>query len=518
MDSYFNNQPQSFWIASTPAKVYPSLKEDLTVGVAIVGGGIAGILCAYMLNKNGVKSAVFDSNKILQATTGHTTAKITSQHALIYDKLKTKVGSELAAQYADANESAIRMFEKIASENNIECDFLPQSAYVYTQSDDYIEKIKNEVDAAASFGIKASFSDNIPLPFSIKAAVRFENQAQYHPRKLLVPLAEKLSTQGVQIFEQTRIVNLEEDSKGYFLITGNGKKIFAEKVIIASHYPFFNKHGMYFARIYTERSYVIAAKVKENYPGGMYISAEDPTRSFRNQPDGDGELILIGGENHKTGQGKDMYNHYDALAKYANEIYDVTDIPYRWSTQDCMTLDDIPYVGHYTSNTPDLFIATGFGKWGMTNSMASAMLLSDLIIGDKNPWQDVYDPARDTFVASAKNFIVENVNVAGQLLGGKLSPIPDKVDIKKGEAKIIEVEGNRAGAYRDEKGKLHIINTTCTHMGCELNWNSAEKSWDCPCHGSRFTIEGEVIEGPAVKPLENDYNVNTIEKLIKDEY
>jgi glycine/D-amino acid oxidase-like deaminating enzyme/nitrite reductase/ring-hydroxylating ferredoxin subunit len=514
----FTKPPQSFWMASTPQTDYPVLKEDIKVDVAIIGGGFSGIGCAYMLLKEGVKACILEANHILQGTTGHTTAKITSQHGLIYNKIKSQISKEFAQQYADANESAVKIIEQIAQKHKIDCDFTSQSAYVYTLQDKYVRQISDEADTASSLGIAASFLNEIPLPFPIKAAVRFDNQAQFHPRKFLLALAKIISDDGCKIYEQTRVVDIEEDNQHYFLTTNNGKKVSADKVIIASHYPCYNKNGLYFARIYSERSYALAIKAKEKYPGGMYITAEEPGRSFRNLPYNDGELIIIGGEHHKTGQGQDTIKHYESLVDFANQNYTVEDIPYRWSTEDCMTLDNIPYIGHFTSDTPNLYIATGYKKWGMTTSMVSAVLLKDLIVHGESPWQDVFNPSRKTIVASAKNFIVENLNVAEQLIDGKVSSPPKDIKIAPGEGKIIEANGQRAGAYRDEKGKLHVVDTTCTHMGCELNWNSAEKTWDCPCHGSRFSYKGNVIKGPALRPLDMHDDVNTIAKLIKDDF
>jgi len=513
----FKRPPQPYWIASTPKTKYPALDNDVKVDVAIVGGGITGITCAYLLKKEGLRIAVLEADRIAQGTSGHTTAKITSQHGLIYNKIITQMGRELAKQYADANESAISVIKKIAVDNNIACDYISQPSYVYTQQDEYVQKIADETEAALSLGIKASYEEKIPFPMPIKAAVRFDNQAQFHPRKYLLALAEAIPGNGCYIFEQSRAVDIEENGK-YVITTAQGKKVTAEKVIIASHYPFYNKPGLYFTRIYPERSYVIAIRAKEKYPGGMYINAEDPARSLRQQDTEEGELILVGGDHHKTGQGEDTVKHYEALIDFANEIFTVESIPYRWSTQDCMTLDDLPYVGHFTSDTPNMYIATGFGKWGMTNSTVSAIILRDLIIKGESPWQEIYNPSRKTILSSTKNFIVENLNVVQQLIDGKLEALPDNVEIKPGEGKVIKVNGQRTGAYRDEQGTLHLINTTCTHMGCELNWNSAEKSWDCPCHGSRFTYEGDIIEGPAVKPLSANKDVNTIEKVFKDEY
>ncbi|MCX7708685.1 MAG: FAD-binding oxidoreductase, partial [Clostridia bacterium] len=388
--NYFKKPPQSYWMASTPTAEYPALDQDIHVDIAIVGGGMTGISCAYMLIKEGLKIAIIEADRILQGTTGHTTAKITSQHGLIYYKIKNQISEEYARQYADANESAIRMVEKISKDLQIDCDFVHQPAYVFTQQDNYIQKISDETKTASSLGIPAAYVEEIPFDIPIKAAVRYDNQAQFHPRKYLLALAKHITEKGCTIYEQSRAVDLEENDK-YIITTKQGKKVTADKVILASHYPFYNKSGMYYARIYSERSYALAVIVKGKYPGGMYITAEDPGRSLRSQVTENGELVLISGEHHKTGQGEDTVKHYEALMDFAHNTFAVEDIPYRWSTQDCMTLDDVPYVGHFTSKTPNMYIATGYGKWGMTNSTVGSMLLKDLIVHGKSSWADVYN-------------------------------------------------------------------------------------------------------------------------------
>ena len=514
---HLKDLPRSYWLASTETTEYPELREDITVETLIVGGGMVGIMTAFLLQKEGIQTAILEADRIVMGTTAHTTAKITSQHGLIYEKIKTQRGIDVARQYADANETAIREIENIAQACKIECDYLPQTAVVYTQKAINVGKIENELKTAQELGIKASWVDEIPFPIPIKGGMKFEEQAQFHPRKFLLPLAKKIASEGVQIYEKSRAVDLEYGDK-IVVMTAQKKKVTANRVIIASHYPFYNKHGMYFSRIYTERAYAIAFTAKEKYPGGMYINAEDPSRSLRFQPYKEGELIIAVGENHKTGQGDDMNSHYLKLIEFADEVFPMQDLLYRWSTQDCMTLDGVPYVGLYQSDKPNLYVATGFEKWGMSNSMASAILLRDLIVKGESPWQEAYDPSRKNIAGQIKSFIVENADVAKHLIKGKLAPVPDDVDIEQGEGKVIEAEGGRTGAYRDDKGKLHLVNTTCTHMGCELNWNSAERSWDCPCHGSRFTWTGDILEGPAVEPLTADHDVNTVEKLMKDEY
>src|SRR5699024_1882754 len=273
----FKHMPESYWLASTKKTNYPKLNEDIDTDIAIIGGGIVGILSAYQLEKEGFNITVLEAENIIESTTAHTTAKLTSQHSLIYDKIKTQMGEELARQYASANETAIHEFKKIADENNIDCNYLSQSAYLYTQNNKYINQIEKEVNTATSLGIKTNLIDEIPFPIDIKSGMIFENLAQFHPRKFLIPLAEKISKKGVNIYEQTRAIELNKRNDKYIINTTQGKKVSADKVIIASHYPFYNKKGMYYSRIYVEKSYILAIKAKEEFPGGIYVNVEDPS-------------------------------------------------------------------------------------------------------------------------------------------------------------------------------------------------------------------------------------------------
>lgn len=499
----FKTPPESYWLASTARTSYPALEEDIKVDVAIVGGGMTGITSAYLLKKEGLRVAVIDADRIVQGTTGHTTAKITSQHELIYNKIKNYMGEEKARQYAKANETAISTISDLIKKEGINCDFHWEPAYIYTLMDSYVQQIADETNAAASLGIKASFLESVPLPFQVKGAVRFDGQARFHPRKYLLALAKKIEGDGSYIFEHTRIVDINEGNP-CTVVTKQGKKVIAGNVIIASHFPCFDGMGFYFARMYPERSYAMAVKVKEEFLGGMYINAEEPGRSLRSQESDAGKIVIFSGEHHKTAHGTDMYKHYENLLEFAKQHYDVQELLYRWSTQDYTTLDKVPYVGRLTSKTPNIYVATGFRKWGMTNSTAAAMIIKDLIVKGENPWTEVYDPARFVPNPSITSFISINADVAANLIAGKLRPVSNDIDIEKGEAKAVEIEGQKMGVYRDEKGQLHTVDTTCTHMGCELKWNDAEKSWDCPCHGSRFTYEGEIVEGPAINELQHD--------------
>lgn len=499
----FRTPPESYWIASTAKTNYPALEQDIKVDAAIVGGGITGITLAYLLKKEGLKVAVIEADRILQGTTGHTTAKITSQHSLIYNRIKSYMGEERARQYAQANEAAIGAISGLINHEGIACDFQWEPAYIFTLTDTYIQKVADEASTAANLGLKASYVEDIPLPFKVKAAVKFEDQARFHPRKYLLALAEKITGDGSQIFEQSRVVDINEGNP-CTVVTKQGKKVKADNVILASHFPCYDGMGFYFARMYPERSYILGIKVQEKFLGGMYITAEDPGRSLRSQELNGEEMLIVGGEHHKTAHGTDFNKHYENLLEFSKKYYSVQKILYRWSTQDYTTIDKVPYAGRLTSKTPNIFVATGFRKWGMTNSTASAMLIRDLIVKGNSPWAEVYDPSRFVPNPSITSLISINADVAANYIAGKLKPVPSDIDIEKGEAKAVEIEGSKMGVYRDDKGHLHTVDTTCTHLGCELKWNNAERSWDCPCHGSRFTYEGEVIEGPAFNELQHD--------------
>jgi glycine/D-amino acid oxidase-like deaminating enzyme/nitrite reductase/ring-hydroxylating ferredoxin subunit len=508
--------PNPYWLASTSIKEYPELNRDVKVDVAVIGGGIAGITAAFLLTRKGLKVAVIEAGRILQGTTGHTTAKITSQHRLIYAKLKKEMGNTLASQYAEANEKAIHFIADTVNKLKIDCDFEWRPSFVFAQTDKGVKDIEDEVEAASSLGINASLVDKVPLPFPVKAAMRFDNQAQFHPLKYLSRLAQEITRKGSNIYEQTEAIDIEDE--GYpSVITRKGKRVNASKVIVASHYPFFDGGGLFFTRLSVERSYIVAVKIKEDFPAGMFISAEDPVRSLRSQPDKEGELVLVAGEHHKTGHGSDLNTHYQNLIDYAADIFTLQDVAYRWSTQDCTSIDGVPYIGNLTRKSPNLYLATGFNKWGMTNGTVAGIILNDLITKGDNPWAPVYNPSRFHLASSLKQFATLNVDVVKHYVTGKVKGLPEHLNIKAGEAQVVEIDGNRIGAYRDEQGELHLMDITCTHLGCELNWNNAEKSWDCPCHGSRFTYQGDIIEGPAINCLNKlQEGANRVEAKIFD--
>ncbi len=494
--------PEPYWREHLQFPSFQSLEEDITTDVTIIGGGISGITAGYLLSLQGVNVTIIEAGNILNGTTGHTTAKVTAQHGIIYDEFINHFGEEKAKLYYQASDSAREFIKQTVQELTINCDFEEHDAYIYTNSEKELSKLEKEATAYEKLGILGGLVDSMPLTKlpMIKALV-MRGQAQFHPLKYLVPLTESIIKNGGQIFEQTTAVDIEEGTNPK-VITRNGKTITSNQVICCSHYPFKDTAGFYFARMYQERSYIVAVKSDEPYPGGMYISAETPTRSVRTTPMGNDNLLLLSGEGHKTGHGINTMEHYEALATFGKEVLGVTDIQYRWSAQDIYTLDKMPYIGHYTSGSDNIYLATGYRKWGMTNGTAAGIILSDLITKGSNPYAELFSPSRFHADPDIKRFVEHNADVAYQLVKGKIGmnfKHPEEVSV--GEGAHVKINGEKCGAYRDENGQLHVVNSTCTHMGCEVEWNDGERTWDCPCHGSRFTINGDVIEGPAEIPL-----------------
>jgi glycine/D-amino acid oxidase-like deaminating enzyme/nitrite reductase/ring-hydroxylating ferredoxin subunit len=497
----FPQFPESYWLSSTELPKFPKLDKDLRVDVTVVGAGITGLTTAYILSQKGLKVAIVDAGRILHGTTGHTTAKITAQHDLIYDEFISHFGVEKAKLYYEANNEALQFMRQTIEEHKIDCQFSEEDAYIYTNSDEYLQKLADEYKAYEQLGIAGSLMEKTSLPFPTKAAIKMNNQAQFNPIPFLVHLAKQIISKGGQIFEQSTVVGVSKENPAT-VKTSDGHQISCRQVVSCSHFPFNERNGFYFARLYAERSYAIVGKTEVSYPGGMYISAESPSRSLRSVLVNGEPMVIIGGESHKTGQGICTFQYYEALQQFGAEAFGMKEIAYRWSAQDLFTLDKVPYIGQELSDVPNIFIATGYRKWGMSTSVVAALLNSKLIMGEKSPYEELYSPSRFYADPSIKTFISLNADVAKHLIAGKLDFTHKQADeLQPDEGAVIRVNGKRAGAYRDTEGALHVVDTTCTHMGCEVDWNEAERTWDCPCHGSRFSYQGEVIEGPAKKSL-----------------
>ena len=478
---------QSIWSASCKLPKREVLNKDIEINTLVIGAGMAGILTAYMLKQNGVDVVLIDAGEVAGGNTKNTTAKITSQHDLIYDKLISEFGEDKAKQYAKANELAIKKYKEIINERNIDCDFEEKSAYVYSLTD--TNKIKKEVDAAKKLGIDAEFVEKIDLPLEIKGAVKFNNQAQFNPIKFLHDISKDLT-----IYEDTRALEIKEN-----LVTTNRGNISAKHIVVATHYPIMNAPGYYFMKMHQERSYTIAL---ENAPDidGMYIDEKTNGYSFRNYKN----LLLLCAFDQRTGENEEG-GSYEKLRKIAKELYPNSKERCHWSAQDCMTLDSIPYIGQYSNSTPNIYVATGFNKWGMTSSMVSAMIISDMILGKENDFAEIFSPNRFDLSLSVTNIANNMVETSKNFIAQKIYiPSSNIEHIKNGHAGIVEYEGEKVGVYKNKEGKEFIVSTKCPHLGCQLKWNADELSWDCPCHGSRFDYKGKLIGSPAVKDLHND--------------
>lgn len=479
---------KSIWDESCEFDKREELKGDIKTDILIIGAGITGILIGYFLKQNGREVVLIDKSEIASGNTRNTTAKITSQHDLIYNKLIQEFGEEKAKQYARANELAIRKYREIIKERKIECDFEELPAYIYSLND--TDLLKKEVDAARHLGIDAEYVEKVDLPLEVKGAVKFNNQGQFNPLKFLKDISKELT-----IYENTKAIKIEEN-----LVSTDKGNIVANHIVIATHYPIINAPGYYFMKMHQERSYVIALENADNNIKGMYIDYEKQGYSFRNYKG----LLLLGGISQRTGE-NESGGSYDKLRNIAKDLYPNSREKCHWSAQDCMTIDGIPYIGKYADSTPNIYVATGFNKWGMTSSMVSAMIISDLILEKDNDFSEIFSPKRFDLSLSINNIANDLVKTAKNFIAQKISiPSSEIQHIKNGHAGIVDYNGQKVGVYKDENGKEFIVSTKCSHLGCELHWNADELTWDCPCHGSRFDYTGKLIESPANKDIVGD--------------
>lgn len=431
----------SLWTKTTSLPSFPRAKKDIHTDVLVIGGGITGILCAYMLKQGGIRCVLAESGRICQKTSGHTTAKITSQHGLIYSQMLQRLGREQAHMYLKANEDALQTYRELCA--GIPCDFEEKTAFIYSLNQR--KKIEKEVRSLEQLGFPAIFTDDTPLPLQVAGAVGFPRQAQFHPLKFMQGILP-----GLDIYENTPILHLDPDNKTAHTSYGI---IHADHIISATHFPFTDRHGLYFMKLYQQRSYVLALQDAGNIKD-MYMDEANGGLSFRNYEN----LLLLGGAGHRTGK---QGGGWDQLRAFARNRYPAARVAYVWAASDCMSLDHIPYIGHYSSHASNLYVASGFNKWGMTSAMAAAKILCDMIQGKQNPYAPVFSPSR--------NMLHHQLFLNGwEFAASFFTPATKR----------------------------------CTHMGCTLKWNRQERSWDCPCHGSRFTEDGCLLETPAMKHLE----------------
>jgi glycine/D-amino acid oxidase-like deaminating enzyme/nitrite reductase/ring-hydroxylating ferredoxin subunit len=489
---------------STDPTSYPALTGEIDADVAVVGGGIAGVCTAWELARAGRSVTVLEADRIVAGTTGYTTAKLTAQHTLIYAHLRSAFDAEVARRYAQSQLAAIEHVTATVAELGVDVELESVPAYTYVTSTEQVDQIRAEVDAATEAGLPATMVTDTNLPFPVAAAIRVDGQAQFHPRRYLLALAEDLTRRGGRIFERTRVVDLGEGDPCR-LTTEAGATISARDVVVATHYPVFDR-AMLFSRLVPRRELVVAAVIDPGQdPAGMYITQEDNTRSVRTAPYRDEQrLLIVTGESYKPGTAA-VGDRFAQLAAWTRRHFDTDTIAYHWSAQDNHTTDKIPYIGRFYPGADHVYVATGFGAWGMSNGVLAGRLLTALLTGDDPEWAKIYDPCRIHPMVEAGSFLKANIAVAGHFVGDRLrrtSHIDAAKDLSPGTGAVLRHRGQRCAVYRDHAGQLHAVSAVCSHLGCIVAFNDAETTWDCPCHGSRFNPDGTVIQGPATRPLE----------------
>ncbi|MGI5907343.1 MAG: FAD-dependent oxidoreductase [Christensenellales bacterium] len=484
---------------------FAPLSGDGTCEVAIVGGGLTGITLAALLARQGVKTIVLEADRIGSGTTGKSTAKITVQHGLKLHRLIGGVGEEKARLYAEANRMGADQIADFVETLKIGCDHMRAPAHVFAETESEIKELEKEMRAMETLHVDGALADRCDLPFPVKAVLTTQNQAHFHPLKYLFALVQTLVQSGTcALHERSRAIALERGRR--CLLRTRGGTVCADTVVLATNYPMVDMPGFYFSRLHQERSYIRCVDAQGLDIGGMYINAGKPVRSFRTHPGEGSTRLLAGGYGHKTGRQGDMDSYGDLQKLVENRFNGHMGLIAQWSAQDTVTLDNVPYVGTLSKEAPNVYIAAGYDKWGMTNATAAALMIASAITSAHHPVGNcaaAFDPHRFTPSASAKSFLVQNLDVIRQFTVGNLAiPFNSLNTLKKGEGRIMGVESDAAAAYRDEEGDIHVYNAHCTHMKCPLTYNQMENSFDCPCHGSRFGTDGEVLEGPALYPLE----------------
>jgi glycine/D-amino acid oxidase-like deaminating enzyme/nitrite reductase/ring-hydroxylating ferredoxin subunit len=484
------------WLDEPERPTRAPLERDLEVEVAVLGAGIIGLTTAFELQRRGISVAVLEGRQVAGGVTGNTTAKLSSLHGLSYDSIRSTRGEQAAASYAQANQWGIERVAELARELAIDCDLRRKPNFTYTEDPERLGELESEVDAALAVGLPASFTVDTDLPFDVAGAVRFDDQAEFQPVAYLLGLAAALDGEAQTVYERSRAV----DVSGTTVTTETGRRVSARRVVVATQLPFLDR-GLFFARASVERSYGLSVRIRAPIPQGMYLQAERPGRSLRSLRWRGEELLLVGGESHEAGHGE-AADKFEALARYAHERFDVTGFEHRWSAHDFMPEDGLPYIGRLWPLSDRVLTATGMRKWGLAMGTAAARMLADEITGQPNEWAAVFDPRRLPPLSSAPKLLKHNAEAGVFFFGDRARRGHGTVDLAPGEGRVIAEGLGQRAVHRDHAGVLHAVSARCTHLGCIVRWNAAERTWDCPCHGSRFEATGAVLTGPATQQLE----------------
>ena len=489
----------SLWHETATQASRPRLEEDLTVDVAVVGAGIVGATTALLAAQGGASVALLEARRVGSGASGLNTAKLTSLHGLTYSELTGSQGEELARLYGEANEQGIERIAALCAGLAIDCELRPKRHVVYTEDTDSRQQVEEEAKLARRLGLPARFTRDTDLPFPVAGAVEFSDQAEFHPLRYLEGLVDAAAAAGVAVHERSLVEGVDFGHPAH-VKTEHGPEVSAGHVVLATHLPFLLR-GLYFARAHPERSYVVAGRLPAaEGPAAMYLSTESPTHSIRVHETGGERWLLVGGAGHKTGQG-DGRSSYESMAAWTNERFALREIELRWGTEDHVSADGVPLVGPVDPATDNVWVATGFRKWGLAMGTAAAGVLADGVAGRRHRFARLFDTNRLRPRAAAVSFLKENANAGLRFFGDRLSKRAGVEEIPSGEGRVVGTGRGQRAVYRDEQGALHHMSARCTHLGCIVNWNRGDRTWDCPCHGGRYGPHGEVIEGPPLRPL-----------------
>jgi glycine/D-amino acid oxidase-like deaminating enzyme/nitrite reductase/ring-hydroxylating ferredoxin subunit len=485
----------SYWNRTAQKSHYPRLEQSISADILIIGGGITGVTCAYCLAEKGLKPVLIEAGALCDGTTGNTTGKVTVQHGVIYYKIREKYGLEAARDYAASQSSALDFVVNAAEAASIQCQLAQNTAYLYGVNEEELDTLEREYETARKIGIEAALLKDIDFPTGNRALLAYRNQFVFHPVRYVEGLAKAAKEKGALLHCGTKAVRLEDGDVKTVHCEG-GLEIRAKHVAMATQYPFYDGPNLFYTRLYAKRAYGLAVRAKRDWPDGSYINVGDPSRSIRTHVEMGERILIVVGDGHDTGRGtEDMSLHYENLKKFAEEIAGVESVLAMWSAQDYDTPDELPYIGRI-SDRSNIYVAAGFRKWGLSNGTLAGMLIADLIASGNCRYESLFSRTRADLTSSLKKAFVGAVNPVLELIKSKLEGTEDLEGLKAGEGRVIRYDGQKAGIYRDENDNVTILDITCTHMGTELNFNNAEKTWDCPAHGGRYNLDGRLLEGP----------------------
>lgn len=491
-----NESTVSYWNKTVHKEQYPRLDKSLETDILIIGGGITGITCAYCLTLKGARPVLIEAGGICDGTTGNTTGKISIQHDIIYSKIADKYGMDFARLYAESQTGALDFVKEQVEQGRIDCQLAENTAYIFASAENDRETLKKEYDVAKELGIDAEYIEESDFPPDNFGILGFRHQAVFHPVRYVEALAKEAVSRGAKIYCDTKAIKVEDENikKVY---CENDLVIKAKHLVMATQYPIYDGPNIFYTRLYAKRAYGVALEAKKDFPDGSYISSGKPTRSIRTHVENGKRILIVVGENHATARGEDnMELHFRNLTEYAEHIAGKGDLLAKWSAQDYDTPDQIPYIGRLSDNS-SIYVAAGYKKWGLSTGTLAGRMISELILNDNCRYEDLYSRKRLDFSSSMGTTISEVFGSVGELIKSKFEKTESIKDLKPGEGRVINFEGQKAGIYRDFLDHVTILDISCTHMTTELNFNSAEKTWDCPAHGGRFSaVDGKLLEGP----------------------